>query len=771
MDDETNCAFCKQPLDGKSTVVTLREKGSTSVNQASQHRGDFIRTVPGQRIHQDCRRIYCNPIKIAQANKQDELYQGACTTRSSLRSSEELFNFSTNCLFCGTEVNFEEQRKKCLDIFPVTTMNAKATLLATCQERQDTWADSVQARLLHWHDLPAADAIYHQTCSVNFRTRKQIPKMFSTDQTAYKKQKIGRPQDEERTNAFLKVITYLKDNDDEQTTINDLIEKMDEFLIGSEHSAYGHTYMKTKINEHFADEVIITEINGKGNVVTVRGTAESVLQQFHARQKDDPQMEKYHIIQAAAKLIKDDIKSIDSSNKFYPSTHDMEYGEECLNFLPETLKLLLGGIIVGKNIGVKVASIGQAIMQAARPRVILAPLQVGLAVQLHHHFASRFIIDSLHQHGFCCSYKEVQRFEQNAAADQGTDIPSFTSEFVQYAADNVDHNIRTLDGNDTFHGMGIIAAVTPATKRHHPVPRERISPQDISTTGHIPIQFPKREVQGMEEITYNNLVVQQVHDPIGNIDILWKTSLLFGSTRPSWSGMMQCIHRSDNHPGKSSVVLLPMIDMSSSDVTCIFSTLKFISAHARRHGVTPIITFDQPLWWKALTIIVSESLESDLRRIVLRLGGFHAEMSFLGSIGHLMAGSGLKEMLELIYAPQAVQHIISGKAIARAVRAHLLIDAVLNALIMSNALAIPIPPLQESLQSTDIKEATALEIESTHVTHGSGNAELQEARYIFDQLIKGTMSAEDASEADILNRIQTISQTQMHTMKDDRTAA
>ena len=30
-----------------------------------------------------------------------------------------------------------------------------------------------------------------------------------------------------------------------------------------------------------------------------------------------------------------------------------------------------------------------------------------MGVQLHHHFASRFLIDSLHQHGFCCSYREL----------------------------------------------------------------------------------------------------------------------------------------------------------------------------------------------------------------------------------------------------------------------------------------------------------------------------------------------------------------------------
>ena len=115
-------------------------------------------------------------------------------------------------------------------------------------------------------------------------------------------------------------------------------------------------------------------------------------------------------------------------------------------------------------------------MQAARQRVLLAPIQVGLGIQLHHHFALRFIIDSLCRHGFCCSYQEVQRFGNNADVDQGTDIPNHTSEFVQYVTENVDHNIRTLDGNHTFHGMGIIVLVTPGTKHSQLVPRAKINP-------------------------------------------------------------------------------------------------------------------------------------------------------------------------------------------------------------------------------------------------------------------------------------------------------
>jgi hypothetical protein len=58
--------------------------------------------------------------------------------------------------------------------------------------------------------------------------------------------------------------------------------------------------------------------------------------------------------------------------------------------------------------------------------------------------------------------------------------------------------------------------------------------------------------------------------------------------------MMQFVHNGD-HPGKSPVMFLSMIDMNPTDVSCIYSTLLFVSEHARRYNVKPIITFDQPL--------------------------------------------------------------------------------------------------------------------------------------------------------------------------------
>ena len=37
--------------------------------------------------------------------------------------------------------------------------------------------------------------------------------------------------------------------------------------------------------------------------------------------------------------------------------------------------------------------------------------------------------------------------------------------FTQLVADNIDHNVATLNGQETFHGMGIIADSTPKDKK------------------------------------------------------------------------------------------------------------------------------------------------------------------------------------------------------------------------------------------------------------------------------------------------------------------
>ena len=75
------------------------------------------------------------------------------------------------------------------DVVTVRTVETKDTVLAVCQEKGDDWANAVQERILHVHDLHAADAVYHRVCSVNFHTMKQIPVIHEHEDSSSKKSK------------------------------------------------------------------------------------------------------------------------------------------------------------------------------------------------------------------------------------------------------------------------------------------------------------------------------------------------------------------------------------------------------------------------------------------------------------------------------------------------------------------------------------------------------------------------------------------------------
>ena len=131
--------------------------------------------------------------------------------------------------------------------------------------------------------------------------------------------------------------------------------------------------------------------------------------------------EKYHIVRTAAKITKSDIKLLESKLENYSTSFEMESAENNLSYLPISLQILLENLFVGKDNPVTIPSIGQAIIQQVKPRALIAPL--GPAVQMHRHFGSRFLLNSLNKHGYCASYNEVLNYERCAAVSQGTKIP------------------------------------------------------------------------------------------------------------------------------------------------------------------------------------------------------------------------------------------------------------------------------------------------------------------------------------------------------------
>ena len=305
--------------------------------------------------------------------------------------------------------------------------------------------------------------------------------------------------------------------------------------------------------------------------------------------------------------------------------------------------------------------------------------------------------------------------------------------------------------------MGIIAAVTPRVTATKLVPRVEVLSKDIMQIGSIETHLFYRH-RNSSCLKYESLQHFSAGDTTGSVDILWKSAWMLKPQRPLWNGFMQMVQKGE-HPGQSSVIFMPMIDMKSSDESYILSTMHFVTEQARRYNTSPILTFDQPLYWKGVEIQQSLDDTSPLKEILLRLGGVHTSMSFLGSIGHLMTSSGLQTMLESVYAENTVPHMLTGKAISRAVRGHLLVVASLHAIIMSEIYNSPII-FDNDGESNDPSGLFCLE----------DNLDLLEISDLFDKTIAGEVSAEDLNgNAAIQEMVEKI-KTYKNNMSSSRTA-
>ena len=60
---------------------------------------------------------------------------------------------------------------------------------------------------------------------------KQVPVIYDHNGNTSKKLKVGRPPEKQQVDAFLEVARFLEENDDEQITIHDLIQRMEEIWV------------------------------------------------------------------------------------------------------------------------------------------------------------------------------------------------------------------------------------------------------------------------------------------------------------------------------------------------------------------------------------------------------------------------------------------------------------------------------------------------------------------------------------------------------------
>lgn len=153
--------------------------------------------------------------------------------------------------------------------------------------------------------------------------------------------------------------------------------------------------------------------------------------------------------------------------------------------------------------------------------------------------------------------------------------------------------------------------------------------------------------------------------------------------------------------------MLPIIDMNPTDRSYIVSTLLFISDQSLQLQInTPCVTFDQPLWLKAVEIVEAEKLN-----IVCRLGSFHTMIIFLGRMNNIMSGSGLDKVLECIYSSNVMNQILTGKTFSRAIRGHFLVHSALLVALMRTFMVTKANDDDNTMNEGDIVVSKPCDIE------------------------------------------------------------
>jgi len=81
-----------------------------------------------------------------------------------------------------------------------------------------------------------------------------------------------------------------------------------------------------------------------------------------------------------------------------------------------------------------------------------------------------------------------------------------------------------IDGRNTFHGMGMIATITPGTKRSYQIPRLTVSTDEICSIGHVKVKYFTSVAEGFRSLSYQPLPALNIEDPTSAIDVFWNTS-------------------------------------------------------------------------------------------------------------------------------------------------------------------------------------------------------------------------------------------------------
>ena len=448
-------------------------------------------------------------------------------------------------------------------------------------------------------DLHAAEARYHRDCMCRFFAKRQLP-------TAQEGQ--SQTSDYQPDMALKHVITTLSSD---QKRVWSSVELCKEY---QDHGGTDLTRLQLveKLCVHFDGDLLLISSPGYANVVVFQCHAAVTLKMFKDN-KDDLENNICHV----AKQIKKECKDIPLDTTKYRLNIDEQLVQESVSC---TVQNLLASISTKLDSTPPALLIGNIITSVVRNKS--TDLQIALGMLLRDY---KSILGYTYDYGITCSYDEIRRFKKSAAVAAAADpsvhgISSAESGLVQTIVDNFDADIHSPNGKLSTHSLAMILtqpsspgndqdAETIVRLAHGdvklPIDEGEDAGQNKPPMPELPEAFLPDEFNAHQRIS---------NDRAAELDFQFMQDMNTLPIYPEYNGYNTMVCREQGHMlrKKTHIVYLPLIDKAPADPATITSAL--LKAH---------------VMWE------NQALFSN---VYLRLGGMHLLMSYVGSIGSLMAG-------------------------------------------------------------------------------------------------------------------------------------
>lgn len=750
------CIIClgqAGPLSEAEKKLKITPKGVQTLIKSCKERQDEVssRLLPqieaGEisqiNFHFKCRSTYTDSKKIALAVRRRSESPSSCDEPKPKRLSREAtstFSWDDHCFICGEAENLK--KNKPLSKVNMRPSEVRQKVLDAALERKD---DPVVQRLLYVEDLFAKNARYHRVCYQTYQGKRNIE--------AHKRKLVASIESSSHDKAATLAYESFREQFQNESVVllPEICKKYRETLVslGIDPDVASQTrsfFIKEKLNALFGKEISFYSQRGMPDVVCSNSlTVGTMMKKVHAiietyenieyeNTLDNDFSNEDELLHKAVRILRTEIDRIPATAE-YPATNgvDLEVSEA---FVPSSLKKVLQWLFDKRafdsidpdyestdQIKRRYVTLGECLIYCCRrgKNQVIPPFHVGIMAQLQHDYGSRSLIESLSSYGMCGNYDELRAFqtviaeEQMSRAEDGVYVPpeiipkTEGGTLIQEGDDNVDINVETVDGKNTYHSMARVLfqeqflAHSPTEANLKRSTHRSLKNTDTTLLKVLPFAKPLKRPEPPRIPNACQVLEREMakHRKFSSVkDLTWAllrqiprgTLPLPAGTEtnnqvvPFWTGYNSMI-RQDRETSVTVTAYPPIIEAPPSDMSTVYTTLKRGKDLAEKCGQDfHIHTFDQQLY--AIAQMVKLSRQEEFPRTVLRLGGFHNLSTFIACIGKIWGDAGLKDMLaeSETYATATVESMLQGRQFHRAVRGLTLVFEALTQILVTDFL-------------------------------------------------------------------------------------